>query len=442
MRARWFVLSCVACIGLAIHIQTRAFVPAAAAGVPIFYSAAGSVISTAALGVGALIGAIGILGTPSDSQPQQKLMMPGAIQDVPSGWSANSDPTQPALPPATSSPTHYWQVDAPTFMPGPYDSADTAVGAACAAANRSGPQYCGGASGGYYACTEAGAFTCVNPPYTSFGSVSRQASCPAGYGGDGSGGCVVTNPNQVAYPPDNRCGLKFSAGTMSFDSRDPDCGGSPPPGISLTPDGKTWTSNGTGGASGTTVTVNPNGTITVRSAQPQPDGTTKIDTWTIAAPSSGPATVTQKGSSTVTGQGPDARDAAGSPIGSPVSSGSGSPTQFPDDYAREATLQTSVQRLTQIQDAVTKTDSTAPADPTPKTQSDIESVFFPGTFQGLLSWQLPARAVACPTWSFSLWGQTYTINAHCTLIEQQRAVMSSICLVVFGLAALFIVLGA
>lgn len=438
MRARWFVLTSVLGIGLVIHAQTRAFVPAAGAGVPIFYSPAGAALANAAIGIGAVIGAIGILGTPSDSQPQEKLMMPAAIKDVPQGWSPNADPTQPPMPPATANPTHYWRVDSPVVLPGPYDSADAAAAAGCANANRSGPLYCGGATAGFYACTEGGAFSCANPPYTSYGQVTQQSTCPAGYGSDGSGGCVVTNPDAVRYPVDNQCGLKFSAGTMSFDSRDPDCDGSPPPGVSVSSDGKTWTSNGTAGASGTTVTVNANGSITIRSAQPQPDGTTKIDTWTIANPSAGPAAVTQTSSSAVTGQGPDARDAAGNPIGSPV----GDKIQFPDDYAREGTQQTAVQRLTQIEDALTKTDSAAPADPTPKAQSDIESVFFPGTFQGLLSWQLPARTVACPTWSFSLWGQTYTIDAQCTLIEQQRATMSAICLLVYGLVALFIVLGA
>lgn len=437
MRARWFVLSGVACIGLAIHLQTRAFVPAAAAGVPIFYSAAGSVISSAALTIGAAIGAIGILGTPSDSQPQQKLMMPGAVLDVPPGWSAHSDPTQPPLPPATAQYTTAWQVDSPVFMAGPFNDGQAAAEAGCAAANRGGAAYCGGTGGGYYVCE--GGYTCGSAAF-SFGQVTQVHICGAGYTSDGSG-CNLTNANAVPYPPDNRCGLKFSNGTMSFDSRDPDCNGSPPPGITLSPDGKQWTSNGTGGASGTTVTVNPNGTITIKSAQPQPDGTTKIDTITISLPSGGgPGTISQKGSSTVAGQGPDARDATGTPIGAPV--GSGDKIQFPDDYAREATLQTSVQRLTQIQDALTKTDSQAPTDPSAKTQSDIESVFFQNTFQGLLTWQLPARSVACPTWSFTLWSHSYTIDAHCTLIEQQRAVMSSICLLVYGLVALFIVLGA
>ena len=72
----------------------------------------------------------------------------------------------------------------------------------------------------------------------------------------------------------------------------------------------------------------------------------------------------------------------------------------------------------------------------------IQGAFFPGTFDSLRGWTMPARSVACPTWSFSVWSHTYTIDAHCALIEQQRALMSSICLLVFGIVALFIVLGA
>ena len=62
MRVRLLVLAGTACVGLAIHLQTRAFVPAPAAGVAIFYSPAGAAIANAALGIGAVIGALWTAG--------------------------------------------------------------------------------------------------------------------------------------------------------------------------------------------------------------------------------------------------------------------------------------------------------------------------------------------------------------------------------------------
>ena len=434
MRARWFVLSGVACIGLAIHMQTRAFVPAAAAFYPVFQTTAGSVISGAAA-IGALLGSVLIMNSDTN-EPVLKLQMPAAIKDVPSGWTGASDPTQPPLPPATAAFTTHWEVDSPGHLAGPYGSADDAAAAGCAAANRGGAQYCGGTTNGYYLCE---GFTTCNA-FGAFGAVSQQVSCPAGYVA-GGGGCNLDNANNVIYPPTSRCGLKFSAGTMSFDSRDPGCNGTPPDAIVRSSDGKTVTATGTNGNSKVQIKVETDGSITITTASPNADGSTTISVTRATNPGSGApdaGRITQVGSAKVTGQGPDAINATPQTVGANAPS----PQPFPDDYAREGTLQSSVQRLTQIQDAVTKTDSAAPSDPTAKTQSDLEGVFFPNTFQGLLSWQLPARGVACPTWSFSLWGHTYTIDAHCTLIEQQRAVMSSICLLVYGLIALFIVLGA
>ena len=434
MRARWLVLSGLACVGLAIHVQTRAFVPAAAAFYPVFQSTTGALVSGAAL-IGTLLGTVGILRSDTNDTVLQ-VVMPAAIKDVPDGWTADTNPTNPPLPPATAAFTTHWEVDSPGHLAGPYGSASEAAAAGCAAANRGSPSYCGGTTTGWYLCE--GFTSCT--AFGAFGAVSQQQTCPAGYVA-GGGGCNLDNANNVIYPPNSRCGLKFAAGTMSFDSRDPDCNGTPPDAIVRSSDGKTVTATGTNGNSRVQIKVESDGSITITTASPNADGSTTISTVKATNPGSGApdaGRVTQIGSAKVTGQGPDAINATPQTVGANAPS----PQPFPDDYAREGTLQSSVQRLTQIQDALTKTDSAAPADPAAKTQGDIEGVFFANTFSSLLSWQLPARAVACPTWSFSLWGQTYTIDSHCTLIEQQRAVMSSICLLVYGLVTLFIVLGA
>ena len=41
-----------------------------------------------------------------------------------------------------------------------------------------------------------------------------------------------------------------------------------------------------------------------------------------------------------------------------------------------------------------------------------------------------------------MWSNSYTIDAHCALIESQRALFSAIMLLVWALVALFIVMGA
>ena len=440
MRARWLLLFSGLCLGAGIHLQSRAFVPVPA----VIYAAATTTSGSALSGlaaIGALLGSIAILnGDTNDTV--LKLQMPAAVKDVPSGWSAASDPTQDPVPPSTATATNLWHRDTPTFDLQGYATAFAAASAACTAANRHGPVLgasCG-ASCQWYGCDDGpSTFPCTSPPFDCFGQVSIHTDCPSGYTSS-NGTCVLSNAASVNKPVDNRCGLKFSGGTMSFDSRDPDCSGTPPPGVTLSSDQKTLTALGTNGTTKVQIQVNPNGSVTVTTATPQTNGTTKITQTTVSDPAaaSNPGRVTQYGESTVVGQGPDAVNANPTPVGTSL----GNPITFPDDYAREATAQSIRDKLSTLHDDLTRTDGPRPDDPQPKTQSDFEGVFFPNTFQSLLSWQLPSRAVACPTWSFSLWSQTYTIDAHCALIEQQRVVMSTICLLVYGLLALFIVLGA
>ena len=108
--------------------------------------------------------------------------------------------------------------------------------------------------------------------------------------------------------------------------------------------------------------------------------------------------------------------------------------QFPSDYAREPTVQ-------QIRDALTQ-QKPAPDDPTSRTGSEIGDQFFKTTFDALKGWSLPGHSSQCPTGSFAAFGSTHVIDAHCGLINSHWGTLQAAMLVVWSIAALWIVLRA
>lgn len=107
---------------------------------------------------------------------------------------------------------------------------------------------------------------------------------------------------------------------------------------------------------------------------------------------------------------------------------------WPSDYAREPTMQS-------IQSALTQS-GTASSDPVIKTDSEIRSQFFPGTFDGLLGWRLPLHSSICPVSSFSAFGSVFVFDGHCDLFSNHWAGVRDAMMVVWTLSALFIVLKA
>ena len=452
MRRRlvWLVIGL--CLGGAAKLAT-AFV-----GVPLLFSppvittATGAALSTwaaIAAGVGALAYSVGL----TDGNGNVFMTVPvnpNAPQAVPSGWAQNTDPSQPPMPPASNPGQTSTCFNAASSVCSPTNTQSGLDAAWVQHLNQSSGRSCLEAfgrgsgtttynaypgQGGYY--QECGCDFCSGPLPRPTDTHSTTV-CPVGYTQGLSGSCDLTSPNDVPYPPDNRCGLKFSGGVMSFDSRDPDCSGAPPDLVSS--DGKMV--QATSGGSRVQVKINADGSATITQWTPTSIGNTTINSVTTGSASApGSSTIQSSSQSTTSGTGQSAFSQTPSAT---TSSGSG----FPDDYARDATVAAGNVRLGQIDsklaDIKTKlsSDESKADDPTPRSDSEIQGAFFPGTFDALRGWSMPARAVACPTWSFSVWGHNYTIDAHCTLIEQQRAIMSSICLLVFGIAALFIVLGA
>lgn len=134
----------------------------------------------------------------------------------------------------------------------------------------------------------------------------------------------------------------------------------------------------------------------------------------------------------------------------PVSSSSGSTSiTLPTDYAREATvgsISSGISQLhtdsVQVHTDLTSTAVSAPADPVVKADSDITGTLLDSNLNPLKGWAMPARSVSCPTATFSVWGRSFTIDAHCTLWAAVASGVQAVSLVSWALLAMFIVLGA
>ncbi|MNW66789.1 hypothetical protein D3C74_452930 [compost metagenome] len=60
----------------------------------------------------------------------------------------------------------------------------------------------------------------------------------------------------------------------------------------------------------------------------------------------------------------------------------------------------------------------------------------------LKNFAVPSHASECPKPSFSVFGHDYRWEVHCTLMDQNRALIEAAMLLVWSIAALFIVLRA
>jgi hypothetical protein len=115
---------------------------------------------------------------------------------------------------------------------------------------------------------------------------------------------------------------------------------------------------------------------------------------------------------------------------------------FPSDYAKDATVSSLANNVQQVHTDITSTSATAPSDPVVKSTDDVSGQLLDSSFSSLKAWSLPARSVSCPTASFTLWGKSYTIDAHCTLWSTVSSQVQAVALVSWALLAMFIVLGA
>lgn len=115
---------------------------------------------------------------------------------------------------------------------------------------------------------------------------------------------------------------------------------------------------------------------------------------------------------------------------------------FPSDYARDATVSSLAGNVQQLHTDLTSTSASAPSDPSVKSTDDISGQLLDSSFSTIKAWSMPGRSVSCPTANFTLWGTSYTIDAHCTLWSTVASQVQAVALVSWALLAMFIVLGA
>lgn len=116
---------------------------------------------------------------------------------------------------------------------------------------------------------------------------------------------------------------------------------------------------------------------------------------------------------------------------------------FPTDYARTGEAASAAQTITPKLDTLHHdlTDS-APAPSDPALPDVGTYTDFGSTFDGLKGWSLPGHTSQCPTGSFNALGSTYTIDAHCSLINTYWSTLQSAMTVVWTIIALFLVLSS
>lgn len=431
----------------------RAFAPVAVLAAPQVVSAG------AAYGVAALAGLIGLAGLYLEISD-----MDGNKARIPLKEGADAEPPAPsaaATNPGTQMPTYLYSVQSGyNCNVGSYSSPGELCTAArsCCANNASWQCQVGNSS--ETSCRldwyNNGAYSgpAMTLPVSKVNG-APQVTCPSGYIKSGSS-CVLSNPREAA--PDKNCDLKFNASKYMY-YNDADCPSGPTidhskavPGLRSDGDvafvpGRDSQGNpvlvkvlnqrdpSTGAVTQrvleyyrqtganvekTTVAMNPQAVVQSVSTSTSPGQ--------LTSPSTSPSASSTPDNATTTPQ------ANTDPTKQPV-------VQFPDDYARENTAQrtaTAVENLLKPE--------TAPTDPSLPESSQFRDSFFKDTFSGLKQWRVPAHTSQCPTATFDydLFGKHFhlVLDAHCTISEQIRSLLSAAMIVFWSITALFIILWA
>lgn len=437
----------------------KAFLAPVAGLAALYYTAFSGTVATwlaVAAGIGSTLYAIGIADPNTGQNVAVIPIHPDYPQPVPAGWTAGVLGADPVPPSTAGSPVACYGGGSTGVSP--------CVASATAACNTwlSGCQ--GGFCGGAYVLTSTSGGLChytygANNSLSGSGSYVTTFTCPVGYVVSGSN-CVISVPTSVPFLSDGICGLKFSAGTMSYNSRDPDCTGASPTLTVNTPGTQVTAQTPTAKI---TVVVNADGSVTTTTWLADPNNTAQtIQTAVTTSPpvSGTPNKIVSAQQSSINGTGAAAQAvAAPTPTATPNTQ-TPQNIQFPTDYDREATQQAVLTSLgtsntntaqlhtdqQQLHTDLTSTTALPPNLGTSKTETDLEGLLPTSGFSSLLSWQLPARTVSCPTWGFDLTsyqpGWSWTMNAQCTLASTQAATVSAVMVLVWTFIALFLVLSA
>lgn len=132
-------------------------------------------------------------------------------------------------------------------------------------------------------------------------------------------------------------------------------------------------------------------------------------------------------------------------LGTPVPTGDFAPSTSTTTYipASTATTPGTVNPAQGASEVNLGADPATPAptlEDTPTAQMIVQPLL--NLMPDLKAFTMPAHSGVCPQPSFSMFGQSYTFTEQCTLAEQYRSVLYAACVVMFTMAALFIVLTA
>lgn len=296
------------------------------------------------------------------------------------------------------------------------------------------------------------------PIYSSMSSHLPYLQCPAGYTQSGST-CVLSNPALVPVPSDNNLDYRYSAGAFTSPSTtDPDFDASTSNAVSQLLSSATITGNAsgirvavggsTGGSSNAPVVYDVEAVqgggvrIIERASIVSSSGDSGIQTKTITINSAGVIGSVAQTTTTGTISYP-AATTSGTVDASQVNVQTGADPiapSFPSDYARSGEAAAAVVPLVNA-----LTNTTAVADP-----SDLTATDMPGwgnSFDNLRGWSLPNHVSTCPTGQLDLSsvlgaGKVYAFDAHCQLINDNFAQLRAAMMVVWTIAALFLLLRA
>jgi len=269
-------------------------------------------------------------------------------------------------------------------------------------------------------------------------SITPSTSCPSGYSVSGTS-CNLSNPRLAVS--DNKSDLTRATGGYSSGG---DVDALPSYAAISGTKAVAYGTNSKGEPLIFTVSNSTDGTISNIQIQTQTTagGQSAIETRNFAI-NAATGQVTSASSALNSGS------LSGVGTGATASTGSAVSNQdivFPSDYARSGEAANAAQSIKTAIEAQTDISQASLADPAIPDAGQFSDSFFPTTFDGLLNWTVPAHTSQCPTadLSFDFWGHHFGLlmDAHCTIYDNVKTQLTASMLVVWVVAALFIVLGA
>lgn len=302
--------------------------------------------------------------------------------------------------------------------------------------------------------------TCYVPTQLEFDSVTV---CPRGYKMVG-GLCKLDNPR--AAEPDGKCDYG-RIGNQFKSMDDIDCERDRP--AVILPDGRLLMRGKDANGNPVYYTADPrlDGSVGLRGVEQlsDPAGNSYLrDTQLTIGPDGGITQGSQttqpgsidKGSTSPTSEGEPVREPQPKPAPQPNADPEGSgPIDFPDDYAREGTLQKlsdeTVQQGKDRNEWYKKWDkfeqsAPAPADPKFDEGKDKYVDPFKDLVKPFQSFRLDTSPGACPVLdlSFVLFQHNFDLRSdvHCTIFDKFRSIIAAACLAIYALGAVLIILSA